>query len=81
MRRPKRVIRGFTAFGETAKPVFHTQRPNPVAAFGQYLVRVALMAHVPHQFITGCVEYRMQGHRQFDDPQTCTQMASCNRHR
>ena len=76
MRRTKGVVGGFTAFGKSAQPVFHTQGADTVAAFGQDLMRVALVAHIPDQLVLRRIEHRMDRDRQFNHAQTRAQMAA-----
>ena len=53
------------AFREAGQAVLLPHGENFVAAAGENLVRVALVAHVPHQPVVGGVEQVMQGHGQF----------------
>ena len=53
------------AFREAGQAVLLPHGENLVAAAGENLVRVALVAHVPHQPVVGGVEQVMQGHGQF----------------
>ena len=76
MRRTEGIVGGFTALGKTAQPVLHPQGADAVAAFGQDLMRVALVAHIPDQLVLGCIEHRMDRDRQFNHAQTCAQMAA-----
>ena len=76
MRRAKGVVGGFTAFGKSAQPVFHTQSADTVAAFGQDLMRVALVADVPDQLVLRRIKHRMDRDRQFNHAQTRAQMAA-----
>jgi hypothetical protein len=47
MRRAERVVVGLAALGEPAEAPLLAQRADPVAAAGDDLVRVALVADVP----------------------------------
>jgi hypothetical protein len=68
MRRAERVVFAFRPLGEARKPPLLAQRAHPVAAAGDDLVRIALVAHVPDQLVARRVEDRMDRHRQFDHP-------------
>ena len=76
MRRAKRVIGGFGALGETAQPVLHPQGADTVAAFGQDLVRIALVPDIPDYLVARRVEHRMQSHGKLDHAQPGTKMAT-----
>ena len=75
VRRAERVIFGFGALGEAAEATALAQGANAIAPAGQYLVRIALMAHVPDQLVVGRVEHIMDGGGQFHDTQARPQMA------
>ena len=66
MRCTERVIFTLAALGETGKPATSSQRADTVTASGEYLVRIALMAHIPDQPVFGRIEYIMDCRGQFD---------------
>ena len=69
MRRAKRIMVRLGPLGEPRQTALLAQAAHPVAPAGQHLVRVTLVAHVPDQFVTGGIEYRMQGDGQFNHTQ------------
>ena len=76
MRGAEGVVFAFRALGESREAAALTQRFDPVAPPGQYLVRIGLMADVPDQPIIRRVEHVVQRDRQFDDAKAGTQMAT-----
>ena len=70
----ERIVIAFGALGKTGQTAAGAQRADAVAAAGQDLVRVGLMADVPDQAVARGVEDVMQGRRQFDDAETCAEM-------
>ena len=81
MRRAERVVFALGALGEAGQAVAHAQRADAVAAAGEDLVRIGLMADVPDQAVLGRVEHVVQGDGQLDDAQAGAQMAAGDRHR
>ena len=75
MRRAKRIVFAFAALGEAAQPATLAQRTDAVAPPGQDLVRIALVADVPHQLVLRRVEHIMDRGGQFDHAQSRAQMA------
>src|SRR3546814_11963690 len=67
MRRAERVIVALAALGEARKAAAGPQGPDPVAAPGDDLVRIALVADVPHDLVARRVEHIMQRGGQLDD--------------
>ena len=67
MRRAEGVVFALRALGEARQAVRLAQGADPVAAAGEDLVRVGLVAHVPDQPVARRVEHVMQRHRQLDD--------------
>ena len=57
-----------------AQPVLHPQCADTVAASGQNLVRVALVADIPDQHVLGGVEHMVQRNCQLDHTQPGPQM-------
>src|SRR3546814_4140522 len=49
----KGVVCAFRAFRERSHATLELDRVNLVAAAGEYLVRIALVAHIPHQPVVG----------------------------
>ena len=80
MRRAERVIRAFRPFGETRKPAFRPQRANPVPPPGEYLVRIALVAHVPDQLVTRGIKDGVDRHRKFHHPKARAKMTAGGGH-
>ncbi|MNE32094.1 hypothetical protein D3C80_1256890 [compost metagenome] len=61
---------------EGGDAVLLAQAAHRLAATGEDLVRIGLMADVPHQTVVGCVEDVMQGDRQLDNAQAGTEMSA-----
>src|SRR6185312_4175625 len=76
MRGAERIVIALAAFGETRKPAAGAQRADAVAAPGQDLVRIGLMADVPDQAIARGVEDVMDGGGEFHDAQASAEMAA-----
>ena len=66
MRRAERIVFALGALGETGQAAALAQRADAVAASGQDLVRIGLMADVPDHAVVRRVEHVMQGDGQFD---------------
>ena len=79
MRRAERIIFALGALGEAGEPAALAQRADAVAAAGQDLVRIALMADIPDQLVARRVEQIMQRHRQLDDAEPRAEMAAGDR--
>ena len=75
------VVLAFLALGERRDAVLLLDRVDFVAAAGQDLVRVGLMAHVPDQLIHGRLIEVVQGDGQFDHAQAGAEMAAALAHR
>ena len=73
------VVGALGAGGERRQAVFLLDRPQAVAATGQYFVRVSLMADVPDQPVLRGVEDMMQGHGELDRPESCGKVAAPRR--
>ena len=80
MRRPKGVIGAFGSFGKPRQTALLAQGPNTVAPPSQNLVRIALMRHVPDDFVARRVKHRMQRHGQFNHTQPGPKMTAGFRH-
>ncbi|MCY1442274.1 hypothetical protein D9M71_586380 [compost metagenome] len=63
----KGVVLALGAAREGGDAVLLAQAAHGLAAAGEDLVRIGLMADVPHQTVVGRVEDIMQGDRQLDD--------------
>ena len=64
------------ALGEAGKPAFLAQRADAVAAAGQDLVRIGLVADIPDQPVVRRVEDVVQRDRQLDDAEAGAEMAA-----
>ena len=67
--------------GNGARPSFFLMRGDAVAAAGEDLVRVALVADVPDQAVVGGVVQVVQGHGQLDHAQARAEMTARAGHR
>ena len=76
MTNAERVVLALAATRECRDTVFLAQGGHARATARQDLVRVGLMAHVPHQAVVRRVEHVMQGDGQLDDAETGTKMPS-----
>ena len=81
MRGAERVVFALGALGEAGQAAALAQRADAVAAAGQDLVRIGLVADVPDQPVVRRVEHVVQRHRQFDDAETGAEMAAGLGHR
>ena len=76
---PERVVSALLHLRESAQPVQLAVHPETVAAAGDDLVGIGLMAHVPDQLVVRRIEYVMQRGGQLDDAETRSQMAGIQR--
>ena len=74
MRRAERIVFALGALGETGQPAALAQRADAVAAAGQDLVRIGLVADIPDQPVVRRVEDVMQRDRQLDHAETGAEM-------
>src|SRR3546814_7341597 len=81
MRRAERVVLALAALGETRQPAAGPERADTVAAPGDDLVRIALVADVPDDLVARRVEHIVERGRQFDDTESRSQMAARRPHR
>ena len=81
MRGAERVVLALRPLGEAGQAAALPQRADAVAASGQDLVRIGLMADVPDQPVARGVEDIVQRHRQLDHAQPGAQMAAGHRDR
>ena len=72
----ERVVLAFGAAGESGKAATLANRANPVAAAGEDLVGISLMADIPDQPITWRVEHRVEGHGQLDHAERGAEVAA-----
>ena len=75
MRCAKRIVFAFAALGEPAQPATLAQRADAITPPGQDLVRIALVADIPHQLVLRRVENIMDCGCQLDHAQSRSQMA------
>jgi len=78
---PETVIFAFGALGEAGQAAALAQRPDPLAAGGQNLVRIGLVPNVPDQPVLGRIEQIVQGDSELDDPESGAEMAASDGHR
>ena len=76
---PERVVSALLHLRESAQPVQLAVHPETVAAAGDDLVGIGLMAHVPDQLVVRRIEHVMQRGGQLDDAETRSQMAGIQR--
>jgi hypothetical protein len=76
MRRAERIVLALAALGEARQPTGLAQRADAVAPAGQDLVRIGLMANVPHQLVVGGVEDIVNRYRQLDYAQPRTEVSA-----
>ena len=79
MRGAERIVIALAALGEAGEAAACAQRADAVAASGQDLVRVGLMANVPDQAVARGVEGVMDGGGQFDHAEAGAEMAAGHR--
>ena len=75
----ERIVFALGAAGEAGQAVLLAQRADAVAAAGQDLVRIGLVADVPDQAIVRGIEDGMQRDGQLDDAEAGAQMAAGDR--
>ena len=81
MRDAEGVVLALVAAREAGDAAAHAQPVHALAAAGQYLVRIGLVAHVPDQPVIGRVEHIVQRDRQFDRAEVGRQVPPATRHR
>ena len=81
MRRAERVVFALGALGEAGEAALLAQRADAVAAAGQDLVRIGLVADVPDQPVVRRVEDVVQRDSQLDDAEPGAEMAAGVRRR
>ena len=80
MRRAEGIIVAFGAPGEAGQAAALAQGADAVAPAGQDLVRVALMANIPDEFVIGRIEHIMDRRGQLHHAQARPQMATGDAH-
>src|SRR3546814_19872591 len=80
MRRAERVVLALAALGETRQPAAGPERADTVAAPGDDLVRIALVADVPDDLVARRVEHIVERGRQFDGTESLSQMPARRPH-
>ena len=76
MRGAERIVFALGALGEAGKAAALAQRADAVAAAGENLVRIGLVADVPDQPVGRRVENVVQRDRQLDDAEAGAEMAA-----
>src|SRR5690606_14347797 len=75
------IVFAFGALRETGQSAALAERADAVAAAGQYLVGIGLMADVPYDAVFRRVEDVVERDGEFDDAETGAEMTACLRHR
>src|SRR5678815_1369881 len=73
------VVFAFAAFQEARQTGFLTQGFHAGVPSGEELVRIPLVANVPHQLVAGSVEDRVERDRQLDDTESRANMPASAR--
>ena len=77
----ERIVFALGALGEAGEAAALAQRADAVAAAGENLVRIGLMADVPDEPIGRRVEHVVERHGQLDHPEPGAEVAAGHRHR
>ena len=77
--RAKRIIFALGAAGEAGEAILLAQRADAVAAAGEDLVGIGLVADIPDDPVMGGIKHRMQRHGELDHAQPGAQMAPGDR--
>ena len=72
----ERIVRRLAAHREAGESAALADRAEALAAAGQNLVDVRLMADVPHQLVRRKVEHAMERERELDDAEVGSQVAA-----
>lgn len=75
------IVFRFGAFGKTRQAAILAHAAHAALAAGEDFMRIALMAHIPHQFILRRVIHIMQRHRKLHRTQIAGEMAAGFAHR
>src|ERR1700759_3401803 len=81
MRSAERVVFAFRAAGEAGKTAALADRADAIAAAGEYLVRIGLVADVPDDAVVRRVEDVVQSGGELDHAETGAKMAAADGHR
>ena len=81
MRGAERIVIALGAFGEARQAAAGAQGANAVAAAGEDLVRIGLVADVPDQAVARRVEDVVEGSGQFDHAEASAEMSTGYRNR
>ena len=81
VRGAERIVVALGALGEAGQAAAGAQRADAVAASGQDLVRIGLVADVPDQAVARRIEDVMDRGRQFDHAEAGAEMAASHRDR
>ena len=76
MRGAEGVVLALRALREAGQPAQLAQRAHALAPAGEDLVRIGLVAHVPHQPVIGRLEHVVQRDRQLDGAEVGRQMSA-----
>ncbi len=77
---PKGIVLALVALGEARKATVQAIGGKIVAASGQYLMAVGLVAHVPYELVVGRIEDIVQSYRKLNHAQASPEMAAVHRH-
>ena len=72
----ERIVGTFGALGEAGEAAFAAQGTDTVAATGQDLVGIALVADIPDDLVARGVKDRVQGDGQFDNAEARAKVAA-----
>ncbi len=75
------VVFALGPLGESGETAALAKGADAVAATGEDLVRIGLVADVPDELVLRRVEHMVQGDRQLDDAEAGAEMAAGDRHR
>ena len=76
----ERIVLALLRRGESAQAAQLAQGRERVASACQYLVRIGLMAHIPHQSVFGRVVHIVQGHDDLDGTQARSEVSGVDAH-
>ena len=74
MRRAEGIVFALAPLGEAAKAAALAQSADAIPPSGQDLVRIALVADIPDEFVLGRIEHVMNRHGQFDHAEARAEM-------
>jgi hypothetical protein len=76
----ERVVVALASLGEARQASALAQRADPVAASGQDLVGIGLVADVPNELVARRIEHIVERDRELDDTEARAKMAAGHRH-